>query len=41
MTKGVFIRITYGNFEVSGMLKNILCKQLISFSKCVAFLYQK
>ena len=29
------------NFGMSGILKNILFKQLISFSKCVAFLYQK
>jgi dihydroorotase len=29
------------NFGISGILKNILCKQLISFSKCVAFLHQK
>jgi dihydroorotase len=29
------------DFGMSGILKNILFKQLISFSKCVAFLYQK
>ena len=41
MIKDIFYRILHGKFWDERYSKKILFKQLISFSKCVAFLYQK